>query len=145
MIREEKFTQSRQPYAVDLSSLHAGEPGQTDHVWVRVRAVWFRRRRSGWGGSGDMATVACLGELRELVLPPVGDAVTFLTGFTDGRYGGDCRARWDGEELWSVPASEQTRQGWLAVLRPMLENHPAVPPGYDGWWTFRPARKTRQS
>jgi hypothetical protein len=138
MRHEEKFTQSHQPYAVDLSSLSVSAPSQDHgHVWVRVRAVWFRRRRSGWGGSGDMRTVACLGELRELVLPPVGDARSFLEKFTDGRYGGDCQARWDGTELWSAPMSETTRQRHLAVLRTVLENHPAVPEGYDGWWTFR--------
>jgi hypothetical protein len=25
----------------------------------------------------------------------------------------------------------------LALLRPMLENFPAVLAGFDGWWTFR--------
>jgi hypothetical protein len=24
----------------------------------------------------------------------------------------------------------------LAVLRPMLENCPVIPDGYDGWWRF---------
>lgn len=29
----------------------------------------------------------------------------------------------------------------LAVLEPMLANYPTTPPGYDGWWTYQPAKK----
>lgn len=25
----------------------------------------------------------------------------------------------------------------LALLKPMLANHPDAPAGFDGWWTFR--------
>jgi len=134
---EDKFVQSHQPYAVDLESMTVGAPSQIHgSVWVRIDAVWFRRRRSGY--SGPMVTVASAGELRELMDTPPADARSFLESFTDGRYGGDCIARWDGESLWSAPGmAEQTRTRYLHLLRPMLLLHPAAPEGFDSWWTFR--------
>jgi hypothetical protein len=134
---EERFVQSHQPYAVDLESMTVGAPS-TAHgsVWVRIDAVWFRRRRSGY--SGPMVTVASAGELRELMDTPPANARSFLESFTDGRYGGDTVARWDGESLWTVPGvTEAERAAYFKLLVPMLIDHPAIPPGYSGWWTFR--------
>jgi hypothetical protein len=139
MRHEEKFTQSRQPYAVlpGLPEAQASGPGT---VRVAVAAVWFRRRRGGRGGTGELRTVACAGWLWEIYggtdHPPV-TVREFCETVTDGRYGGDCQARWDGTELWAPGAGESRRAAYLDLLRPMLENYPAVPPGYEGWWTFR--------
>jgi hypothetical protein len=133
MIKDEKFVLSRRPYAVDLGSLSTSETTDSSNVYGSVRAVWFRRRRAGY--SGPMRTVACMGELREYQ-PPPRDAQQFLEQYDDGRYGGDCKARWDGETLWAPEATEGQRQAFLAVLEPMLKNYPALPEGFDGWWHF---------
>jgi hypothetical protein len=134
MIRDEKFVLSRRPYAVDLDSLTTSESANSSSVYATVRAVWFRRRRSHYS-TGPMRTVACIGYLREYQ-PPPRDAQHFLKEMNDGRYGGHCEARWDGETLWAPEATEAQRQEFLAVLEPMLKNYPEVPPGFDGWWHF---------
>lgn len=138
MKREDKFVQSHRPYAVDLASLHVdhhpSEPWGTDgymtrEYWAcRVGAVWFRRR------SG--VTVACIGVLWDFQHAEPADAVEFLQAHDDGRYGGNVHGRWDGERYWGEQRPEEI-DAHLAILRPMLDNHPDVPPGYDGWWTFR--------
>jgi hypothetical protein len=124
--REDGFVQSHAPYAVDLIRLIRDE---TYNGAYSVNAVWFRRRRG--------VTVACIGILRTICRPEPDSVVDFLCrGLTDGRYGGVCLGRWDGEGYWGAePPGVVDRH--LAILRPMLENYPAVPPGYDGWWTFR--------
>ncbi|MFJ3507833.1 hypothetical protein [Streptomyces luteogriseus] len=133
MIREDRFLISRKPYAVDLASFRTmeREPGR-NWTWYTVDAVWFRRRRG--------ETVACIGTLRDIVDDPApATAEEFLRRFDDGRYGGDTEGRWDGESYWgNVTLAEQERH--LAILRPMLANYPALPDGYDGWWTFQTPR-----
>jgi hypothetical protein len=130
VIRETKFLISRKPFAVDLDSFRikfyeAGKSGLAS-----VDAVWFRRRRG--------VTVACIGSLHTWEREEPASATAFLEAYTDGRYGGDCVGRWDGSSYWgNVPLAVQEQH--LAVLRPMLANFPAVPAGYDGWWTFQPA------
>jgi hypothetical protein len=133
MIREDKFLQSHAPYAVDLSSW---TPRGPDFGGSTINAVWFRRRRQGY--SGPMRTVACAGYLAECLIDPApADAADFMARSTDGRYGGHCRARWDGFNLWAPEMGEDERAGYKCLLVPMLDNHPAVPPSYSGWWTFR--------
>lgn len=129
MIREDRFLISRKPYAVDLSSfaLSYRTPGS---AWARyeVAAVWFRRRRG--------ETVACAGYLDALIDDPAPlSSEEFLRRYTDGRYGGTCWGRWDGESYWGNVTLEQQEQH-LAVLRPMLAAYPDIPAGYDGWWRF---------
>lgn len=135
MIREEKFLISRRPYAVKLGTYQP----ESRLMWVmgknspslyhrgRVDAVWFRCRAG--------VTVACAGELTAGTDGRVKDATEFLKQYTDGRYGGTCMARWDGERLW-LDASLPHVNPYFGILQPMLENFPAVPAGYDGWWTF---------
>lgn len=136
MIREDKFVMSHRPYAVNLDSLrvHTEEPDPAKN-WhnrvhkVAVDAVWFRRR------SG--VTVACVGTLWDIQRDPKpGDVHEALRRHDDGRYGGDCAGRWDGEKYWGAQ-QPYTAAEHLELLRPMLANYPAVPPGFDGWWTFR--------
>lgn len=131
MKREDKFVMSHRPYAVDLGSL----TNTSDRRFV-VSAVWFRRRR------GEL--VACTGYLWDHQGPCLArpdeqypkDALDFLKRCDTGPYGGTTTGRWDGIGYWGeeVPEIVQTH---LEVLRPMLENFPAVPPCFDGWWTFR--------
>jgi hypothetical protein len=125
MFRTGDFKASKRLYAVDLASLRdhsSGFGGQ-----YRVSAVWFRRKAG--------VTAACAGDLWDGQDARPVDALDFLAKFTDGRYGGDCKARWDGSNLWCLE-DEGQRAAYLAVLRPMLEAYPKIPDGYSGWWHF---------
>lgn len=132
MIRETKFLISRKPYAADLASLRTSESERDPSkpwAWYVVNAVWFRGRKA--------EPVACIGTLRTIIDDPApASAREFLERYTDGRYGGDCQGRWNGAGYWGAEMPEVQAQH-LAILRPMLANYPAVPDGFDGWWTFR--------
>lgn len=135
MIRETRFLISRKPFAIDLSSLRGKTvptpQGRRASYWDgRIDAVWFRRRKG--------VTVACIGELWDLQDDEPATGRDFLERHEDGRYGGDCHGRWDGTGYWGNVTLDVQEQH-LAVLRPMLANYPAIPDGYDGWWTFQPA------
>lgn len=132
MIREDRFLISRKPYAVDLTSLRGSRtdtPQGCNPYYFdgRIGAVWFRRRKG--------VTVACVGTLWDLQHPEPADAKQFLEQHDDGRYGGDCEGRWDGERYWGAQEPEII-DAHLSLLRPMLASYPAIPEGYDGWWTF---------
>jgi len=142
VIREAKFLISHAPYAVKLDSLmtkprHPSK--QVDGQWVkdpdrtyygcRIEAAWFRRK------SGIVS--AHLGTLWDYLDEEPADGTAFLTAATDGRYGGRCIARWDGDSLWAPESTWAQMTAYEEFLRPMLDNYPAVPPGYDGWWTYK--------
>jgi hypothetical protein len=138
VIKMEKFLISKGPYAVDLDSFKAewhetrwnGEPPPNARkgTWhCTVDAVWFRRRRR--------ETVACIGTIWDICTEAPADVHEFLKGHNDGRYGGNTEGRWDGASYWGTGTLEE-QQEHLKILRPMLENYPAVPPSYDGWWRF---------
>lgn len=131
MNRLPKFALSRKPYAVDLSSLRVGEVSPrwdgAPLARAEIDAVWFRRRRG--------VTVACIGRLWDYQSPPPVDAAQFLAQATDGRYGGDCDGRWDGVGYWGSELPD-VRDRHMAILVPMLVAYPAIPDGYDGWWTY---------
>lgn len=131
MRRETRLIQLHRPYAVDLGSLRKSRHDRRNggHYWrAEVDAVWFRRR------SG--ITVACIGTLWDSQDYEPTTATQFLERHTDGRYGGAASGRWDGFGYWGDRSSLDTQEAHLVILRPMLEQHPAVPAGYDGWWTF---------
>lgn len=122
VFRTAEFKISRPMYAVDLAAFSVGD-------WGVLPAVWFRRK--------NRVTAACAGFLKapaHRVSGPV-DALDFLAKYTDGRYGGDCVARWDGSTLWSLEP-EESRARYKSLLTPMLAACPAIPRGYDGWWWF---------
>lgn len=132
MFREDLFLISRKPYAVDLATLrgkvvptpNGRRPSYFDG---RIDAVWFRRKQG--------VNVACIGHLWDLQDHEPADGSAFLTAHADGRYGGTCHGRWDGDSYWgNVTLTVQEQH--LEVLRPMLANYPDLPPGYDGWWRF---------
>jgi hypothetical protein len=122
MRQEERFVQSHRPYAVDLASLHTRGDGR-----ATLGAVWFRRRRG--------LTAACVGYLRDHQNPLPTDAAEFLARHDDGRYGGVCEGRWDGERYWGSQVPDVIAQH-LELLRPMLAGYPAIPAGHDGWYRF---------
>jgi hypothetical protein len=105
-------------------------PRQDGTVFYRVsaHAVWFRRRNG--------LTVACAGSLWDYQNERPADWEAFARAHTDGRYGGNCVARWDGSNLWAPQMPFERAQEYLAVLRPMLDGFPAAPEPYQGWWTF---------
>jgi hypothetical protein len=128
----DSFTFSHHPFAVDYSTLRwKGE-------WGYIAAVWFRRKRG--------VTSANIGELRNLTRRITDDPVVFLSDFTDGRYGGYCYGRWDGEQYWGSGRPE-VMDGHIRILKPMLERFhenrtdPWVPDNYTKWWTFRESRR----
>ncbi|MGI5414276.1 hypothetical protein [Actinomadura luteofluorescens] len=142
MRREDRFVMSHKPYAVDLSTLsgdrRTGYQGREYYSGV-IRAVWFRRRRRS--GNGPILTVACIGTLWDSQDTVPADGRAFLEAHTDGRYGGHTLGRWDGSGYWGSENPDVMAQH-LEVLRPMLDGYannprnPAIPAGFDGWWTF---------
>lgn len=138
MIRETKFLISRKPYAIDLSTVTLKATERDGIYWLSgsCRAVWYRRKAG--------VTRACMGELRLWAQwlrekPDLSSPEAMLGNELDSGAGGDPDGRWDGERYWgSQKPFEQSLH--LAVLEPMLANYPAIPDGYDGWWTFQPAR-----
>jgi hypothetical protein len=129
VIRMSRFVLSARPYAIDLSSLKVVWPGE-GHLENRVTfdAVWFRGPKT--------APKACIGQLREYIsLGADQDPERVLSCMDDGRYGGECLGRWNGTGYWGTQEPERAAEH-MAILRPMLENFPAIPRGYDGWWTF---------
>ncbi|OEV13289.1 hypothetical protein [Streptomyces nanshensis] len=138
MNRRETFVFSHKPYAVNLDSLRGTLETGRDWRFYRGRidAVWFRRK--------DGITRACIGTLwasKRRETEPT--AQEFLQAHDDGRYGGDCVARWDGVNYWGPGQSLEGMHKHLALLRPMLDDFhatdgaPEAPEGYEGWWTFR--------
>ncbi len=131
MIRTDRFLISKRLYAVDLSSLTAERYTRQDgtpYYCGRIGAVWFRRKQG--------VTAACIGSLWDFQDgEPTSDPAVFLAAHDDGRHGGDCYGRWDGESYWGTGTLADQEQH-LAILRPMLTAYPAIPPGYDGWWRF---------
>lgn len=123
MKRINRLVISHRPYAVRLDTLT-----QVSENQFRIKAAWFRRRNG--------RTIACLGELWDLQRTPPVDAHAFLAAHDDGRYGGDCDARWDGQSFWSTDGDPTIQQQQLVFLRDMLAGHPNVPTGHDGWWVF---------
>lgn len=129
MIREPRFLSSKRPYAVDLDGMSI-TTCEVRIVWhsVRVKAVWFRGRRD--------TPVACVGYVwGSLCDPKPANAVAALGRLDDGRYGGECLGRWDGQRYWGAQEPAEIERH-LALLRPMLEKYPAVPVGFDGWWRY---------
>lgn len=134
MIRSDRFLISQRPYAVDLSTVTGDQHprGERFAFSGSVDAVWFRRQ------SGS--TRACIGTLGlwSHYLPrllDLDDPHDILSADLDGRYGGDCHGRWDGERYWGAQELGAMEQH-LTLLRPMLDGYPELPSGYDGWWRF---------
>jgi hypothetical protein len=138
MIRESKFLISRKPFAIDLSTVTGKqhERGDCYAFSGTANAVWYRRQNG--------VTRACLGTLMLFshYLPEpldLDDPRAILSADLDGRYGGDCHGRWDGENYWGSQKPFEMDLH-LMLLEPMLAHYPVIPDGYDGWWTYQAAR-----
>src|ERR1044072_8318603 len=99
MRHENRFLISRKQFALDLSTATAPQTPRGGQWSFRgsANAVWYRRK--------DGVPRACLGTMmlfsHHLTEPiDVTDPHTLLSAALDGRYGGDCHARWDGENYW---------------------------------------------
>lgn len=139
MIRADRFAMSHHGFAVNLATYRSagltertvnGEPRFAVHA--RIDAVWYRRKLG--------VTRACLGSISLWAHAlkthvDVTDPLAVLAAELDGRHGGQCDGRWDGERYWGAQEPE-TQALHLAVLRPMLDDCPSMPDGYDGWWRF---------
>lgn len=138
MIRSDRFLISQRPYAARLNTYRLNTSDGPNGIWHRggIQAVWFRRRRG--------VTVACIGYLSGFGRRTVpADAVDFLTGEIDGRYGGTCVGRWDGTGYWGAEDPAVAAEH-LAILRPMLTDYPGIPDGWDGWWRYPSTAELRE-
>jgi hypothetical protein len=117
---------SRRPYGLVRQTFK-----RRDNLGMTVIAYWLGRRNGRttvsfgsvhmwWQGMPESPTwEECLANI-------------------DGRYGGNCRARWDGESLWvaeEVPPQQYAE--FVPMLDSVLRNLPDVPPGVDRWRWLR--------
>jgi hypothetical protein len=131
VIHETEFVMSHRQYAVNPATLRrTGRPmSDGPHEWWSLDAAWFRRK-----GQVTTAVVGLLTELREV---PPADAAQFLAEYESGHYGGRAETSWDGDRLWTNMPHTVAADDLELRLRPMLDNVPSLPSGYEGWWTFR--------
>lgn len=141
MHREDRFLISRKQFAINLQSL-AIEPYKIypDDPEPRYRnvltAVWYRRKKG--------TTYACVGTLSKATATPPQDVHTLLAQYTDGGHGGDCKGRWDGTRYWGAQEPEVMFEH-MAILKPMLDDYPSAPTGFDAWWTFQPTLTRKET
>lgn len=124
-----QFTLSKRLYAVNPQSVKASDVSAENSTLFRVEleAAWFRRKRG--------VTAACIGILWDYQQEKPTCADEFLRRHDDGRFGANCRARWDGESIWTLGISSQMNED-LAILQTMLDKYPAIPNRFVGWYCF---------
>lgn len=138
MEKLDKFLIYKKPYAIDLSTIEGSFTRHHDQSRVSfhgsARAVWYRRKEG--------VTRACLGSVNLFTfsLEPtcplnLDDPESLLLANLDGRYGGNCEGRWDGQGYWGSEDPDVMAEH-LAILKPMLEEIPSAPEGFDGWYRF---------
>jgi hypothetical protein len=138
VIREEKFLISHAPYAVKPETInltpysHTPNNGsETVTTWSgTIEAMWFRRK------SGRLsAHYGCLhGHFGED--QPDG-FLDFMAKCDDGRYGGNCWARWDGDYFWAPDTTWEIQKKYQAELDAALKRYGEIPDGCNGWWTYK--------
>jgi hypothetical protein len=136
VIREEKFLVSHAPYAVkpetiSINSYELGSSRPGVHMYSgTIEAIWFRRK------SGVLsAHYGCLhGHFGEN--EPDG-FLDFMAKCDDGRYGGNCWARWDGTYFWAPETIWEVQVIRQAELAKVLASYGEVPDGFNGWWTYK--------
>jgi hypothetical protein len=136
VFRTADFRISKPMFAANLDaySIPDRDKGGMTRSTCVIAAVWFQRKRHQY--NGPLRTAACGGFLNFWMRGTApADAQDVLSRTSRQDYTAHCLARWDGETLWSLE-NEETRAEYKALLVPMLEAYPAVPPAYSGWWWF---------
>ena len=120
MIAKTTSAPSKKPYALDLSSFRLDSHGKST-----VDSIWVGRKHG--------ETYVCIGHLWGYGHKTLDE---FMANF-DSRYGGQPEARWDGDSVWAPEKSYAEVAGYVAQLDPILNALPAVPAGYDGWYSIK--------
>lgn len=134
MHRENEFVLSHAQYAANLDSLRLAYPEYVDeHDWARqswiVDVVSFRKVKGV-----VRACAGTVGDHQDEVPLTGAEFLSRIDGLN--RVSVTPTARWDGTSFWCAGQDPDENARYLELLRPMLENFPAVPPGCDGWWRF---------
>lgn len=123
MIKQsDTFSHNKFFYAIDFSSIHL------DDGITRVNAVWFKETKEGIR-SVSQGTIwnAQNGNL---------NVQKFIEAFRSS-YGGSTEIKWDGKKVWAPRMDYEIVNQRLALLKPMLENFPAIPDQYEGWFSIK--------
>lgn len=121
LIKAPSAAPSRRPYAIDPATFDGRA----------VQAIWLGRKNG--------ATTISIGTLRFWWQPGMPDEPTLeeCIANCDPRYGGDCRARWDGKHLWvnpSFPLDPAAQVARAEQLAAALATAPDIPAGFTGWF-----------
>lgn len=120
LVRLDKFTPSKRPYALDLGAY------TRSHNRLHINAIWAGRK--------DGRTTASFGSLSAYGIETVEELIEKI----DMRWGGDSFAKWDGDILITPSGvTQKLHQQYVEMLGAALNNFPAVPDGYEGWYYRR--------
>lgn len=120
LVKLDKFTPSKRPYAIDLSSAKRG------YSSLYVDCIWAGRKNG--------RTTASFGTLNAYRVETVEELIEKI----DMRYGGCSFAKWDGDTLITPSGvTQKLHSQYVEMLDAALNNFPAVPDGYEGWYYRR--------
>lgn len=139
IVRRPNFIISKKLYAIDPESFTVTEYhrlADENHVTWRyeIDARWFSKRSNGRIGA-FFGELTCISSNRN-----GGEMWTFkefMDNYDSARYGGTAFGAWDGQGTWwdSDYANDLEAQNEiLPSLKETLDNKPAVPKGYEGWY-----------
>ena len=121
LVRLDKFAPSKRPYALRRESFET-----TDWGYASVEAVWPGRKNG--------RTTASFGHLGTHGPRSFDEFIEKI----DMRYGGTSYAKWDGDTLITPSGvTQKLHQQYVEMLDAALNNFPAVPDGYEGWYYRR--------
>lgn len=138
LIKSDKFTFSKNFYALNLDGLIINRYEHTPAVaGIVIPAVWFKRKNGT-----ETVSIGTLGaavrfdkfENGENVTPA--EIITWLTETFDGRYGGNPHYQWDGSKMWAPGTTFEQQAAQLPNLSKYLKDFPAIPDGYEGWYSI---------
>lgn len=125
---------SQKSYALDMTSYsetsrpitYQGIPDGNRYFSYRLNALWIRKRRGVVGV--NFGALWCSDRESKTLSE-------FLETIHTGRYGADCKARWDGNILWTQNGANRET---IDFLEPLLEEFKKTNTfaGYSTWWRF---------